>query len=301
MRRFVRALRSRPLLADVPIIVVTVYQDREFCYRALEAGATDFLLSPVDHLEFRARARNLLMLRRQQLMLTERAADLERALSTHQGVQQQDAMQRLLDAMPAAVSVVDAHGRLVLVNAAYERALGIDRLTALGRPIQDSHSEDYALQNGVLDEKVLQTGLPIALPFYETLTGTGSTRWLLTTKAPLGGGSGRAMRGADRGDGRYRTACCGSSDRGAVAGGFADRAAERRLLSDPVWSTSWPVHGASMRCSPCCISISTVSRGSTTRSARSSAPTCCARSPRRLQGPADRNRDAGAGSRATSS
>ena len=72
---FVRALRSRPALVDVPIIVITVYQDREFCYRALEAGATDFLLSPVDHLEFRARARNLLTLRRQQLLLAERAAD----------------------------------------------------------------------------------------------------------------------------------------------------------------------------------------------------------------------------------
>ena len=54
-------VRARPAAAaerwpEVPIIVVTVYQDREFCYRALEAGATDFLLSPVDHLEFRARA-----------------------------------------------------------------------------------------------------------------------------------------------------------------------------------------------------------------------------------------------------
>ena len=81
---FVRALRSRPPLVDVPIIVITVYQDREFCYRALEAGATDFLLSPVDHLEFRARARNLLTLRRQQLLLAERAADLERELHTKQ-------------------------------------------------------------------------------------------------------------------------------------------------------------------------------------------------------------------------
>ena len=62
-------------------MVVTVYEDREFCYRALEAGATDFLLSPVDHLEFRARARNLLTLRRQQRLLADRAADLERALT----------------------------------------------------------------------------------------------------------------------------------------------------------------------------------------------------------------------------
>ena len=113
---FVRALRSRPALVDVPVIVITVYQDREFCYRALEAGATDFLLSPVDHLEFRARARNLLTLRRQQLLLAERAADLERELHTRHDGTEQEVLQRVLDAMPAAVSVVDARGRLVVVN-----------------------------------------------------------------------------------------------------------------------------------------------------------------------------------------
>ena len=130
---FVRALRSRSALVDVPIIVITVYQDREFCYRALEAGATDFLLSPVDHLEFRARARNLLTLRRQQLLLAERAADLERELHTKQDGPEQGALQRVLDAMPAAVSVVDARGCLVLVNRAYEQLLGIDRSTAAGQ------------------------------------------------------------------------------------------------------------------------------------------------------------------------
>jgi CheY-like chemotaxis protein len=34
-------IRARENLADVPVIVVTVYEDRDFCYRALEAGATD--------------------------------------------------------------------------------------------------------------------------------------------------------------------------------------------------------------------------------------------------------------------
>jgi len=71
---FIETLRDRPGFADVPIIVVTVYEDRDFCYRALEAGATDFLLSPVDHLEFRARAKNLLTMRRQQKMLQDRAS-----------------------------------------------------------------------------------------------------------------------------------------------------------------------------------------------------------------------------------
>jgi diguanylate cyclase (GGDEF)-like protein/PAS domain S-box-containing protein len=189
---FVRALRSRVPLADVPVIVVTVYEDREFCYRALEAGATDFLLSPIDHLEFRARARNLLTLRRQQLMLSERAADLERALHTQGGGSEGEFLQRVLDAMPAAISVVDAHGRLATVNRAYEQLLGVERAQVIGRSLAESRGEDYALQTGVLDDKVLETGQPLACPVYETLDAPDGTRWLLTTKAPLGQEAGSA-------------------------------------------------------------------------------------------------------------
>ena len=189
---FVRALRGRAVLAEVPIIVVTVYEDREFCYRALEAGATDFLLSPVDHLEFRARARNLLTLRRQQLLLAERAASLERALHTRERRPGEDALDRVLDALPAAVSVVDAQGRLVLVNKAYERLVGVVRERAVGQLLAESHGEDFVLQSGVLDDKVLETGQPLACPAHETLATPGGTRWVLMSKAPLGDGTGWA-------------------------------------------------------------------------------------------------------------
>jgi signal transduction histidine kinase len=65
--QFIRALRALPGGADVPVIVVTAYQDKDYRYQALEAGATDFLNSPIDHHEFVTRARNLLTLRRQRL------------------------------------------------------------------------------------------------------------------------------------------------------------------------------------------------------------------------------------------
>ena len=58
---------------DVPIIVVTVLEDREIRYKALEAGATDFLTKPVDPYECRARCRNLLTMRRQQIVIKDRA------------------------------------------------------------------------------------------------------------------------------------------------------------------------------------------------------------------------------------
>ena len=77
---FVAAFRKLNGCIDVPVIVVTAYEDREHRYRALEAGATDFLASPVDHHEFVVRARNLLALRRQSL--ARQAAERANAAKT---------------------------------------------------------------------------------------------------------------------------------------------------------------------------------------------------------------------------
>jgi CheY-like chemotaxis protein len=77
---FIRRYRTNPDVADVPVIVITVYEERSFRLRALEAGATDFLHSPVDHHEFITRARNLLKLHHHQKLLASRAITLEREL-----------------------------------------------------------------------------------------------------------------------------------------------------------------------------------------------------------------------------
>jgi signal transduction histidine kinase len=74
---FVAAFRKLPGCAEIPVIIVTAYEDRDHRYRALEAGATDFLSSPVDHHEFIVRARNLLALRRniQAREIAEKASE----------------------------------------------------------------------------------------------------------------------------------------------------------------------------------------------------------------------------------
>ena len=66
---FVKRLRSLPGYAHVPIVMVTVHDDRKVRHAALDAGITDFLTKPIDARECLARCRNLLTLRRQQLAL----------------------------------------------------------------------------------------------------------------------------------------------------------------------------------------------------------------------------------------
>ncbi len=185
---FIETLREQRAFADVPIVVVTVYEDRDFCYRALDAGATDFLLSPVDHLEFRARARNLLTMRRQQRMLARRAADLEQALQEQQGPAFDNPAARLqafLDRVPLAVSAVDRFGRLAMVNTAHEELFAARRDDLIGKTLIEAFGEAYATRHTVLDEKVLESGQPLGSPRQEVLITGGRERDLVSVKAPV--------------------------------------------------------------------------------------------------------------------
>lgn len=74
---FTRHVRKIPACADVPLVVVTVVEDQRIRYEAFDAGATDFLNRPIDQYECRARCRNLLILRRQQKVIQDRARLLE--------------------------------------------------------------------------------------------------------------------------------------------------------------------------------------------------------------------------------
>jgi len=70
---FIRGLggdpRDRP-----PVLMVTASQDVEIRHRALENGANDFLIKPIDKVEFLARTRNMLELRRATVALQNRAS-----------------------------------------------------------------------------------------------------------------------------------------------------------------------------------------------------------------------------------
>ena len=73
----VKQLRVLPHCVDVPIVVITVVDDRKIRYEALEAGATDFLIKPLDDHETRARCANLLELRRHKIVLSDQARVLQ--------------------------------------------------------------------------------------------------------------------------------------------------------------------------------------------------------------------------------
>ncbi len=68
-----RWMRSDPLLAEVPIVIVTALDDRESRLKGIESGADDFISKPYDRIELRARIRTITRLNRYRRLMVERA------------------------------------------------------------------------------------------------------------------------------------------------------------------------------------------------------------------------------------
>ena len=68
-----RRIRTEPLLAEIPIIMVTALDDRQSLLSGLEAGADDYITKPYDRYELRARLLGITRLNRYRKLLDERA------------------------------------------------------------------------------------------------------------------------------------------------------------------------------------------------------------------------------------
>lgn len=69
-------VRFREKFPDIPVLMVTANHEKELRHEALRLGVSDFLNKPLDNVEFLARAKNMLALRKSYTLLTDRAAHL---------------------------------------------------------------------------------------------------------------------------------------------------------------------------------------------------------------------------------
>jgi CheY-like chemotaxis protein len=178
---FTRCLRALPAMARTPILVVTAHDDRSFRVRALDAGATDFLQSPIDHFEFVTRARNLLALGRQPA--EGWAPGLAEPLPAPPRPEALTGFARILDALPAMVSATDTAG--AYVNAAFAAWQGARPGDILGSSVLAVLGSDRGVASRGRDLAVFESGRPLA-PYREVLADAeGTQRVLLTAKTPL--------------------------------------------------------------------------------------------------------------------
>jgi diguanylate cyclase (GGDEF)-like protein/PAS domain S-box-containing protein len=183
---FTQQIRALPNGMDVPIIVITAYDDRAFRLEALEAGATDFVQTPIDHQEFITRARNLLKIGTRQKLIRSRAYALAKELHDVEQERQEllrdsrDRLAQVIDTVPAMISASDRRGDCIFVNAYQTEALGGEE-----DGNQTGFRGDHAQRSRQLDARVFTSELPLPAFEEEIEDASGVSRVFLTTKTPL--------------------------------------------------------------------------------------------------------------------
>ncbi|MBN1886935.1 MAG: response regulator [Thermoflexales bacterium] len=116
-----RHIRTDPLLAHVPVILVTALGDRQSRLQGLEAGADDFITKPFDGAELRARVSTVTRLNRYRQLLAERAR-----------------FERLVELSPEGILILGASGAIELANPAMLALAGAANETELaGRKLHE--------------------------------------------------------------------------------------------------------------------------------------------------------------------
>jgi two-component system, cell cycle sensor histidine kinase PleC len=191
---FSHRLRAEPSCADVPVLVISASKDRELRWRALDAGADDFLPSPFDHREFQLRARNLLRLRRQQRLI-EANGTLSREIRMLETERRnRDALEqrllRVIDAVPAMIAATDRHGRYIVANRQFAALFSLPPDRLLGQRPSEVRDDAFSRRFMECDARLL-AGDSVPVSFEEEIIdGAGEVRLLLTTKSAFNDGTG---------------------------------------------------------------------------------------------------------------
>jgi PAS domain S-box-containing protein len=190
---FTRHFRAMPMCYDVPVIVVTAYENKQSRYQALEFGATDFMLSPVDHQEFQARVRNFMRMRMQQKQASERTRLLERRIADDSEqlkeaiAESEDFLRQVIDAVPALISVNGRDGSYRAVNSYLSQQYGAASERIVGKKYQDILGEFDAQRHGQLDQEIFASGHGLPTFEEELVDALGERRTYLTVKSPIRG------------------------------------------------------------------------------------------------------------------
>ena len=216
---FIRRVRELPNCAHLPLIILTEVNDKYARYSALDAGATDSLIEPIDHVECRVRCRNLLTQFHQHRIIRDRNHWLEKQVSEATSAIRVREQETLLRLAKAGEYRDEETGNHVIRMAKYARLIaeemGLSRedceIIELAAPMHDIGKigipDDILLKPGKLlqeefeimqqhtvigyeilkdsPSQFLQMGAVIALGHHEKFNGTGYPNALRGDEIPL--------------------------------------------------------------------------------------------------------------------
>ena len=182
---FISKIRSRTVGAHIPAIIITARQDRECRITALDAGATDFLQTPVTHIEFRDRA---LLLLGQHYRQRELNQSLEANRSTdHQDGEDKSSksmLEQIIDTTPILINATDRNGKFLFLNSYQAALFGRDPDELVGKSIADIMAPDLVEREMRRNNIILESGVTIP-NFEEKFVSKGVELIFHCNKSPL--------------------------------------------------------------------------------------------------------------------
>jgi diguanylate cyclase (GGDEF)-like protein/PAS domain S-box-containing protein len=190
---FIRKIRDRAEGGSVPAIIITARQDRECRIAALDAGATDFLQSPVTDTEFRERAILLIAQHRKRMELEQRAAvtpaESEYVDAQHTG---KSMLEQIIDTTPIMISATDRNGKILFINSYQSALFGNEPDQLVGRAMSDVLNPQLAEREQRRNALIIEGGQTI--PNYEeTYSSDGVQLTFHCNKSPLLNKSGQVI------------------------------------------------------------------------------------------------------------
>ena len=167
---FIKAVRSKSIAFHTPAIVITARQDRECRIAALDAGATDFLQSPVSHIEFRDRALLLLNQHKKEIELAVRAQHgAEGLLETPQydavAGGNKSMLEQIIDTTPILINAIDRNGKILFLNSYNSGLFGKEPDQLVGHSIYEILDPSFLECEKRRNNVVIATGQ--AIPNFE--------------------------------------------------------------------------------------------------------------------------------------
>ena len=154
----VRLMRENPAFADIPVIMVTVLDDRETRLRAVEAGANDFINKPIDRTELSVRIESLLKMKGAQDAIKRYQAELEETVErrTSELLESERRFRTLFESAQDFIFVKDREHRYIDVNVAAVDLLQMARSEIIGKTDIDLFGDVYARESENVESRVLQ-------------------------------------------------------------------------------------------------------------------------------------------------
>ncbi len=183
---FISKIRSRTVGAHIPAIIITARQDRECRITALDAGATDFLQTPVSHIEFRDRA---LLLLGQHYRQQELKQSLESNQAGSDGADGDDKnsksmLEQIIDTTPILINATDRNGKFLFLNSYQAALFGREPEQLVGRSISEIMEPDLVEREAHRNNVILETGNSIP-NFEEKFVSEGIELIFQCNKSPL--------------------------------------------------------------------------------------------------------------------